>query len=247
MRMKENCKIRYYWSKFFSRLHGAAVKDSTLHPTASVSSGCNIIGCSIGRCSYLGVDSWAINAVIGQYCSIADRVYIGGAEHPMHWLSTSPVFQDVKRSSSKIHYAKHQWNPKGDIVIGDDVWIGYGAIILSGIHIGQGAIIGAGSVVTKDVPPYAVVGGVPAKVLKYRFDEASINELERLQWWNLDDESLKILSKNMEMNKDLLSVLKNLADANNLDSDWGGENSCILTTCSNWLDVTNMSNFKFAA
>ena len=83
------------------------------------------------------------------------------------------------------------WNNKGDIVIGNDVWIGYEAVIMAGVHIGDGAIIGTRAVVTKDVPPYTIVGGLPAKKIRSRFDDVTIELLQQLQWWDWDTKKIK--------------------------------------------------------
>ncbi|SDB95488.1 Acetyltransferase (isoleucine patch superfamily) [Succiniclasticum ruminis] len=108
---------------------------------------------------------------IGSFCSIAsDVTLIVESDHPINKLSTFPF--KVKCLNQKCEAIS-----KGDIIIGNDVWIGYGSIILSGVHIGQGAIIAAGSVVAKDVPAYAIVAGVPAKVIKYRFSKEIIEKL----------------------------------------------------------------------
>lgn len=118
---------------------------------------------------------------IGSFCSIADFVYIISSNHNMEFPST---FQ-----TSSGQYADIFKNSKGkqsSITLGNDVWIGAHSVILSGVTIGNGAVVGAGSVVTKDIPPYAVVGGIPAKVIKYRFKESTIQELENLKWWDWD-------------------------------------------------------------
>lgn len=206
-------KLVYYWSKLIQRLHGYAILDSSLAPTATVSSGCSVYYSSLGRNSYLGVNTWCINAEIGAFCSIADNVYIGGAEHPINWLSTSPAFQDIKNSSTKKHFARHHWNPYSRrIVIGNDVWIGHGAVILQGITIGNGAVIGANAVVTKDVPPYAVVVGCPAKIIKYRFNEPTISILLSSKWWEWSDEKLKDLAKYSNNSLEYLNYLKSRND-----------------------------------
>lgn len=124
---------------------------------------------------------------IGKFCSIAcgAKFIFTSANHAMHSLSTYPFplfFEEWDLPVSEITSA---WDNKGDIVIGNDVWIGYEAIILSGVHIGDGAIIGTRAVVTKDVEPYTIVGGVPAKPIRKRFDQETIGKLESLQWWNL--------------------------------------------------------------
>ncbi|MCI1930840.1 MAG: CatB-related O-acetyltransferase [Clostridia bacterium] len=124
--------------------------------------------------------------IIGKFCSIAcgAKFIFTSANHTLKSLSTYPFpifFEEWDLDKKNV---KSAWDNKGDIVIGNDVWIGYEAVILSGIHIGDGAIIGARAVVTKDVPPYTVVGGIPAKEIKKRFSKETINKLEQIQWWN---------------------------------------------------------------
>ena len=124
--------------------------------------------------------------IIGSFCSIAcgAKFLFTSANHAKKSLSTYPFpifFEEWDLDKNDIRSA---WDNKGDTVIGNDVWIGYEAIILSGVHIGDGAIVGARSVVTKDVPPYTVVGGVPAKKIKMRFDQDTIDKLLRMKWWD---------------------------------------------------------------
>jgi virginiamycin A acetyltransferase len=126
--------------------------------------------------------------IIGKFCSIAQGVTIllGGGHRP-DWLTTYPFsylfseFKDVQGFPAT----------KGEVVVGNDVWIGINALILSGVHIGDGAIIGANSVVTKDVEPYAIVAGNPAKVIRKRFDQETIDSLERIKWWDWDIQKIK--------------------------------------------------------
>lgn len=122
---------------------------------------------------------------IGKFCSISHGVKIGLGPHPMHFFSTSPVFYEPYRGFvDKQLY--NEFKDKGYTEIGNDVLIGANAIVLAGVKVGDGAIIGAGGIVTKDVPPYAVVAGNPAKIIKYRFDEKTIEKLLKLKWWNKD-------------------------------------------------------------
>lgn len=118
--------------------------------------------------------------LIGNYVSIAQHVtFVINAEHHVDHISTYPFKVKALQITGSESFGK------GDICVDDDVWIGYGATILSGVHIGQGAVVAAGAVVTKDVPPYATVGGVPAKVIKYRFDESLIQELLKVDYSRL--------------------------------------------------------------
>lgn len=117
---------------------------------------------------------------IGAYCSIApDVTFLLSADHALHHISTYPF-------KVKCLGEKSEGISKGDIIVGDDVWIGYRAIILSGVTIGQGAVIAAGTVVTKDVPAYAIVAGNPARIIKYRFEQEICNQLEKVDYSNID-------------------------------------------------------------
>lgn len=123
--------------------------------------------------------------VIGKYCSIAcgAKFLMNVGNHTLKSLSTYPfaVFPDEWDASLPWNSS---WDMHGDIVIGNDVWIGFEAVVLSGVTIGDGAIIGTRALVTKDVPPYTIVGGMPAKPIRKRFDDATIAALEKLQWWD---------------------------------------------------------------
>lgn len=130
---------------------------------------------------------------IGKFCSIAcgAKFIFTSANHKMASLSTYPFpifFAEWGLDAKNIRDA---WDNKGDIVVGSDVWISYEAVILSGVHIGDGAIIGARAVVTKDVAPYTIVGGVPAKPIRRRFDDETIEKLESLRWWDWDAEKIR--------------------------------------------------------
>lgn len=133
--------------------------------------------------------------LIGKFCSIAcgAKFIFTSANHTLKSLSTYPFplfFEEWGLDKREVASA---WDNKGDIVIGNDVWIGYEAVVLSGVHIGDGAIIGARAVVTRDVPPYTIVGGVPAMEIRKRFDEATINKLLQVRWWNLPFETINDL------------------------------------------------------
>ena len=130
--------------------------------------------------------------IIGRFCSIAcgAKFLFTSANHAMRSLSTSPFpifFEEWGLDRTRVADA---WDNKGDIVVGSDVWIGYEAVVLSGVTIGDGAIIGARAVVTRDVPPYAIVGGVPARLIRKRFDDKTIETLLSLKWWNWPSEKI---------------------------------------------------------
>ena len=142
--------------------------------------------------------------IIGKFCSIAcgAKFIFNSANHAMKSLSTYPFPIFFEEWNLEIRNVKSAWDNKGDIIIGNDVWVGYEAVILSGVKIGDGAIIGARAVVTKDVEPYSVVGGIPAKEIKKRFDDKTIQTLLTLQWWNWEYD---IIQKNLPyiMNGDI--------------------------------------------
>lgn len=148
---------------------------------------------------------------IGKFSSIAcgAKFIFTSANHTMHSLSnyTFPIFFEEWGLDAKN--IRSAWDNKGDIVVGNDVWIGYEAVILSGVTIGDGAVIGARAVVTKDVPPYTVVGGVPARPIKKRFDDETIAKLKKLSWWNWDRDKINRNIHNIQ-NGDIDALEKNI-------------------------------------
>lgn len=135
------------------------------------------------------------NLKIGKFCSIAcgAKFLFNAANHSLRSLSTYPFpifFEEWGLPTDPVSISE-AWDKKGDIVIGNDVWIGYEALILAGVTVGDGAIIAGRAVVTKDVPPYTIVGGVPAKPIRKRFDDDTIAALEKLRWWDWDEERIR--------------------------------------------------------
>ena len=131
---------------------------------------------SIGKYCYIGKNCFITKANIGNYCSIANNVSIGQGEHCTSRISTSSLFYE---DTYEVLTSK-------DCTIENDVWIGVDAIILRGVLIGNGAIIGANSVVTKNVPPFAIVVGSPAAIIRYRFNNTQIGKILKSKWWDLD-------------------------------------------------------------
>lgn len=130
---------------------------------------------------------------IGKYCSIAcgAKFMFTSGNHAMQPLSTYPFPIFVEEWGLEWSDITNAWDNKGDIVIGNDVWIGYESVIMQGVHIGDGAVIGTRAVVTKDIPPYTIVGGVPAKPIKKRFDDKTVEKLLELKWWDWSEEEIK--------------------------------------------------------
>ena len=191
--LRERCNELGIQFAAYANMHPSTIIEC--EPPVSISGMVHMSG-SIGAYTYSRPDT-TLQGVwgIGRYCSIGAGVQIGGGEHPTDWLSTHP-FQYGQASVSR------RWSQRKDFVyrnrpkpvmlgaIGNDVWFGTNAIVRRGVNIGDGAVIGAGAVVTKDVPPYAIVGGSPARVIRYRFPPETIERLRRVQWWNYTADSL---------------------------------------------------------
>ncbi len=150
---------------------------------------------SVGKYTYFSenpVILWAgkANVSIGKFCSIASNltIYLGG-DHNTNWVTTYPFGHIYKEKFTKFNGAGHP-STKGSVAIGNDVWIGDNVTIMSGINIGDGAVIANGSHVVKNVDPYSVVGGNPAKLIKYRFSKEQIENLLQIRWWDWDDEKI---------------------------------------------------------
>lgn len=159
----------------------------------SLSNYSTFLNSSMGYGSYVAEKTFIKNTRIGRYCCIGNEVMTVAGSHPLNqFASISPVFYSTACQTGFTYVKEEKFNDfkylnvnkKIAVEIGNDVWIGARSIILEGIKINDGAVVAAGAVVTKDVPPYAVVGGVPAKIIKYRYDNAKINKLLQFEWWN---------------------------------------------------------------
>jgi acetyltransferase-like isoleucine patch superfamily enzyme len=150
---------------------------------------------SIGDFTYgsLGIRNYdsKTKLTVGRYCSFAAQVSILlGGEHRLDLPTTYP-FAEIADPWPEARDITGMTHSKGDITIGNDVWVGYGATILSGVTIGDGVVIGAGALVCRDVEPYAIIGGNPAKVIRMRFDEQTVSRLLKLSWWNWPEEKVR--------------------------------------------------------
>ncbi len=171
----------------------ARVTDTTLGRYTEIDEGCVVSECEIGDYSYLIRQTEAWCATIGKFANIASHVRINATNHPV-WRATLHHF--VYRAGDYFDDAEHEdeffaWRRGNRVIIGHDVWIGHGATILPGVTVGNGAVIGAGAVVSKDVVPYTIVGGVPARLIRERFDASLGERMLRLAWWDWDHRRLR--------------------------------------------------------
>jgi chloramphenicol O-acetyltransferase type B len=178
--------LRLKLKGFTSSMLSFAYENCTFSEYNTISGASILFNTKIGRFSYV-TSAQISNSKIGAFTSIGPGVKIGGfGKHPMHWISTHPAFYSTRPPSGFSFSDKNYFEEFLPVNIGNDVWIGERAMILDGVNIGNGAVIGAGSIVTKDVLPYEVVAGVPAKKIRFRFSDKEIIELEKAAWWDRD-------------------------------------------------------------
>ena len=188
--------------------YGAEISGVRLGHYSAIYKYARVRNCSLGDFSYIARDTQVHNATIGKFCCIGPQVLIGLGEHPSKdFVSSHPIFYSEIGQANPVIVSKSIFNEYPETMIGHDVWIGARAIVRSGITIGNGAIIAAGAVVTKDVAPFSIVGGVPAQHLRYRFSPEEITQLEKFSWWNKD---LNWLKENAEAMRDIHTFLSQM-------------------------------------
>src|SRR5690606_8606697 len=150
----------------------------------------------IGRFTYTGFNTVVRSVEIGRFCSISWNVFLGGKNHDYTKVTNSSLwaFHNMNGTKDSTHFI--YGDGQGDCKIGNDVWIAANAVVLRGVTIGNGAIVGAGAVVTKDIPPFSIAVGNPAKVIKYRFEEKIVRKLDEIAWWNWP---IDVVQKNLDL------------------------------------------------
>ena len=161
-----------------------------------VYSPCFLHDVKIGSYSYVAKNCNISHCSIGKFCSIGPNFCCGLGIHPTNGVSTAPMFYSLARQNGLSLCSKNKLEEAKRTIIGNDVFIGANVTVLDGVKIADGAVVGAGAVVVRDIPPYAIAVGVPAKVVKYRFDEQTIKVLLEKQWWNGPEENLQRVERN---------------------------------------------------
>lgn len=149
----------------------------------------------LGKYSYIAKNSDITNTEIGKFCSIGPNFCCGQGIHPTNGISTSPMFYSTAKQNGKTLVTENKIIESKRTIIENDVFIGANVTVLDGVRIGHGSVIGAGAVVTTDIPAYAIAVGVPAKLIKYRFSEKQIEELLKIKWWDFNDQELQDVEK----------------------------------------------------
>ena len=197
--------LKYKLSRLLTRRPNA-ILNSKIHKKARVGNGTQIVNSSIGKYSYAYSCKIAYTD-IGAFCSIAPDCSIGGGSHPTNWVSSSPVFYKGKNVFKK-NFSNTEYKEFKRTTIENDVWIGAKCLIKGGVTIGTGAIVGMGSVVTRDIPPYEIWAGNPAKKIRDRFPKEISDKLLESHWWEWDDSKISESAKDFSSFEDFIQNSK---------------------------------------
>jgi acetyltransferase-like isoleucine patch superfamily enzyme len=186
--------VKYVFPKLLRKIiNPCAIKNSRVDKTAKGDIGSIISNSEMGRYSYIGEHTSLLSTTVGSFTSISNYCAIGGASHTMEWASMSPVFIN-SRGLLKTKFAHYSYTTSTRTYIGNDVWIGSHCLIKAGVSIADGAVVGMGAVVTKDIGPYEIWAGVPAKFIRKRFDNETIQSLLKSEWWSKEKKEIKKLA-----------------------------------------------------
>lgn len=188
--------------------YGSTIRNCSFDQNVFVGHSCNLNRVNVGKRSYFNRDVKIVNASIGSFCSIGSEVQIGFGEHPVDMVSNHPAFYSNNKAFETFADDMYFNEYPGIVTIGHDVWIGSKALIMNNIEIGTGAIIAAGSIVTKNVKAYSIVGGIPAKLIRMKFSEDEIEELLSSEWWTWSAERLKEEFRSFHKIEEFISELK---------------------------------------
>lgn len=184
-------KLKLVLAKGIKRIFNPpALRECNIHKTSRICAGSELTRVDVGRYTYVGNKCFMVNVQIGSFCSIADKCSIGGAAHPMERVSMSPVFHKGK-NILKTNFAELPAIKTPNTILENDVWLGMGCYIKSGVTIHNGAVVGMGSVVTKDIPAYEIWAGNPAKKIGERFDKDTCDQLQKIAWWDWTDKKIQ--------------------------------------------------------
>lgn len=190
-----NIKLNHKYKTCHFSLKSTCSSDLMCEGNNRIYANAEVVSCQLGFGTYISSFASLKRTYIGRYCSIGNHVQVVVGTHPSSkFISTHPAFFSLRKQAGFTFVNRQKFQEyryadeikKHSVIIGNDVWIGSGVKILEGVTIGNGAIVAAGAVVTKNVPPYAVVGGIPSSVIKYRFSKDEIKFLERVRWWDKD-------------------------------------------------------------
>lgn len=208
--------VLYYVLRAIKRLKPKAIRNSQIDKRAYICGGSQIVDSIIGKYTIVAYDSTVLNAEIGSFCTIGKT--IGGAAHPIQMVSSSNIFV-CGRSILGKKFADHEFNALARTVIGNDVWVCVPSIVRSGVTIADGAVVGAGSIVTKDIGPYEIWAGNPARFIRKRFDEETISKLLEMKWWDWPDEKIQKYAPYFNDPQKLFAALEEDARTQEGDSD----------------------------